>query len=99
MTQLRPHSTSFEESKRQCVHLLTGNVADVIAYLRCNFPQYRVEARDLRQVYCGPDERNDWDTWLIRLRNVPVAWTDGPIIGIANIEVIGGARGLVLSSP
>lgn len=98
MTQLRPHSDSIEESTRQCVQLLTGDVADVIAYIRCNFPQWRPEAHNLWQVHCGPDSRTGWDTWQIKLGSHPVAWTDGPITGMRRLDVVGG-RGLVLSSP
>lgn len=93
MTQLRPHSDSLEESKRQCVQLLTGDVADVIAYIHCNFPQWRPEARHLIQIHCGLDPRTRWDTWLIKLRAHPVAWTDGPIEGIARLDVVGGRSG------
>jgi len=97
MTQLRPHSATIEESQRQCVQLLTGDVADVMAYIQCNFPQWRAERHKLVQVHCGPDSRTGWDTWLIKLGSHPVAWTDGPIEGIARVDVVGG-RG-VLSSP
>lgn len=98
MTQLRPHSDSVEESIRQCVELLTGDIADVMAYIQCNYPQWRPERHKLVQIHCGYHSRTGWDTWLIKLGSHPVAWTDGPIAGMARVDVVGG-RTVVLSSP
>lgn len=90
MTQLRPYTDNFATSMAQSVHLLNDDVADLIAYIHVNFPQWRPEVRDLIQVHVGRDSRNGWDTWVVKLRSHPVGWTDGPIAGIVRLDIVGG---------
>jgi hypothetical protein len=91
MIQLRPHLDDFEGSTRRVVYLTNGDADDVLAYIRSHFPQWRPDLRYLMQIHCGIDKRNGWDTWVIKLRNHPVVWTDGPVAGVPRLEVVGSS--------
>jgi hypothetical protein len=92
--RLRPHMVDFAHSMALACYI--AEAADVLAYLRCHYPDKRPEARDIAQRYFGVDQRNGWRSWLISLRAAPLLWTDKPVPGIAELRPLHEVSGITL---
>lgn len=90
MTQIRPYiaggDVAYEQSMQCSVHV--SDIDAVIAYIWCHYPQWKPDVRHMVQIECGFDKRNGWNTWLIKLRNVPALWADAPIDGVPTFSVM-----------
>lgn len=86
MTQIRPHLSDYQESMKLVFNVQT--IDDVVAFIRCRYPQWRPDIRQMAQIPCGIDKRNGWDTWLIKLRGQPAIWMDGPIADVQTFGLV-----------
>jgi hypothetical protein len=96
MIQIRPHVYDYEQSMSRAVYV--KDVDDLLAYIRCMFPEKCAALGDLAQRHFGRDRRNGWDSWLITVRSSPLVWADAPVSGVRQLEPIHlPARGPVVA--
>jgi hypothetical protein len=92
--RLRPHMVDYPQSMARACYV--AEAADVLAYIRCHYPEKHVDMRDIAQRFFGVDQRNGWRSWLISLRATPILWTDKRVPGISELRPLHEISGIHL---
>ncbi len=86
-THLRPYHGAYPDSMKRAVWV--QDLADLLAYLRCQHLLGVTDMRDLTQRFYGRDSRSGWMAWIISYRSHPLLWSDGPLDGVTHVPASG----------